>query len=54
MKEFSIEVLGKAKIIIGWEITRDFSAGTLKIDQKRYIQDLLESKRMISCYPTIL
>lgn len=34
MKEFKIKDLGKAKTIIGWEITRDLQAGTLKIDQK--------------------
>ena len=46
--------LGKAKKIIGWEISRDLKAGTLKSDQKRYIQDLLESKGITSCYPNFL
>lgn len=54
MKEFSMKDLGEAKIIIGWEITQDFTARTLKIDQKGYIQDLLESERMTLCHPTIL
>ena len=45
--------LGKSRTIIGWEITRDFQAGTLKIDQKGYIRDLLESKGMSSCHPTV-
>lgn len=46
--------LGEAKTIIGWEITRDLQAGTLKIDQKAYIRDLLESEGMSSCHPTVL
>ena len=46
--------LGEAKKIIRWEITRDLKAGTLKINQKGYIRDLLESERMTSCYLTVL
>ena len=46
--------LGKAKKIIGWEITPDLKAGTLKINQKRYIRDLLESKGITSCHPIVL
>ena len=46
--------LGEVKTIIGWEITRDLKAGTLRIDQKRYIRDLLEFERMTSCHPTVL
>ena len=46
--------LGEAKKIIGWDITRDLKADTLKIDQKRYIQDLLESKGMTSYHSTVL
>lgn len=53
MKEFKIKDLGKAKTIIGWEITRDLQAGTLKIDQK-YIRNLLESEDMSLCHPTVL
>lgn len=54
MKEFSIKNLGKAKTIIGSEITQDFLADTLKIDQKEYIQGLLESKGIILYHLTIL
>ena len=42
MNKFSMKDLGKAKKIIKWEITQDLVADTLKIDQKRYIQDLLK------------
>lgn len=54
IKEFSMKDLGEAKTIIGWETTQDLSAGTLKIDQKAYIQDLLESEGMTSCHPIVL
>ena len=54
MKEFNMKDLEEVKTIIGWEITRDFAIGTLKIDQKRYIRDLLKSEEMISCHPTVL
>lgn len=53
-KEFQIKDLGEARMIIGWEITRDLEAGTLKIDQKGYIRDLLEAEGMTSCHPTVL
>ena len=46
--------LGEAKAIIGWEITRDIQAWTLKINEKGYIRDFLESKGMSSCHPTIV
>ena len=54
MNEFNMKDLSEAKKIIGWEITRDLKADTLKIDQKRYIQDLLESEEMTSCHRSIL
>ena len=53
MKEFNMKNLGEVKTIVGLEITRDFSVGTFKIDQKGYIQDLLESEGMTSCHPTV-
>ena len=46
--------LREVKTIIGWEITRDLAIGTLRIDQKGYIQDLLKSETMTSCHPTVL
>ena len=46
MKVFSMKDLGEAKTIIRWEIT--WRESTFKIDQKEYIQDLLEPKKMIS------
>ena len=46
--------LGEAKKIIRWEITQDLKSGTLKIYQKRYLKDLLESKKMTLYHLTIL
>ena len=54
MNKFNMKDLDETKKIIGWEITRDLKAAILKIDQKEYIQDFLESKEMTSCHPTIL
>lgn len=45
--------LDEAKIIIKWEITEDLEVRTLKIDQKAYIQDPLESERITLFYSTI-
>lgn len=52
--QFNIKDLRKAKIIIQWENTRDLQAKTLKINQKAYIQDLLESEEMTSYHSTVL
>lgn len=52
--EFNMMNLGEAKVIIGWEITRDLHTKKLKINQKAYIKDLLESEGMSSCHPTVL
>ena len=51
MREFNTKDLGKAKKIIGWEITGE--KNILKIDQKEYIRDLLKSERMILCYAIV-
>lgn len=52
IQEFNIKNLGKAKTIIGWEIIRDLQEKTLKVDQKKYIKDLFEFKRISSYYAT--
>lgn len=48
MKEFSMKDLGDTKTIIRWEITYGLLVETLKIDQKIYIKDLLESEEISS------
>ena len=40
--------LGDTKTIIRWEITYGLLVETLKIDQKIYIKDLLESEEISS------
>lgn len=54
MKKFNMKDLREVKIIIKWEITQDLTAGTLKTDQKRYIQDFLKIKKKTSCQPIVL
>lgn len=54
MKEFNMKDYVKTKTIIRYTIIWDLLAETLKIDQKVYIQDLLESKRMTLCHLTVL
>lgn len=51
--EFNMKNLGKIKVIIEQKSTRDLQVKILKIDQKTYIQDLLKTKNMSSCYLTI-
>lgn len=46
--------LSEVKTFIGWEITRDIWEKILKMDQKRYIRELLESESMSLCYPIAL
>ena len=53
MKEFNIKNLDEAKTIVRWEIISDFLAKTLKFNQKKYVQDLLESKRMTLYNPIV-
>lgn len=49
MKEFPMKDLGDAEYIVGWRITRDRAARTLKLDQHGYIQQLLEDYGMAEC-----
>lgn len=35
--------------IIGWQVTRDLQAGTMKIDQSAFIRDLIEEESMSDC-----
>ena len=53
IQEFNIKDLGEAKTIIGLEITRDLQVRTMKIDQKCYIRDLLESEKMSLYHSTV-
>lgn len=47
--DYNVKDLGEVKAIIGWQITRNLNAGTLKIDQSAFIRDLLESENTTDC-----
>lgn len=51
MIKFSMKDLGEAKTIMEWKIIQ--REDTHKINQKRYIKDLLESEKMTLCYSTV-
>lgn len=39
--EYDVKDLGEVKTIIGWQITRDLTRQTMKIDQSAFIRDLV-------------
>ena len=47
--EYNVKDLGEVKTIIGWQVTRDLVAGTLKIDQSAFVRDLLEEEDIVDC-----
>ena len=51
MTKYDMKDLGEAKVILGMRITRDYVAGTLKVDQEVYINRLLKSCDMQDCIP---
>lgn len=53
MKKFNMKDLEKAKTIIGQKITQEFTVEILKIDQKKYIQNFLKSKKITLYYSTV-
>lgn len=46
-KEYNVKNLEEVCIIIGWQVTRNLEARTLKIDQSAFIQDLFKSENII-------
>lgn len=47
--EYNVKDLGEVKTIIGWQVTRNWDAATLKIDQSAFIRDLLEEENLTDC-----
>lgn len=47
--EYNVKDLRVVKTIIGWQVTRDLDAGTLKINQSAFIRDLLEEENLMDC-----
>lgn len=45
-KKYNMKDLEEIYIIIGWQVTKDLKAGTLKIDQSTFIRNLLKNKNM--------
>ncbi|MEQ1735077.1 MAG: reverse transcriptase domain-containing protein [Rhodoglobus sp.] len=50
-EEYTLKDLGEVDQILGWRVTRDRKAGTMKIDQEGYITNLLEQYGMDECGP---
>ena len=50
-KKFEIKDLGDASFVLGIQIHRDFSRGTLNLSQKSYIEKILTRFGMHDCKP---
>lgn len=53
-KEYNVKDLGEVKTIIGWQITRNPSTQTLKIDQSSFICDLIIEENLINCNSNVI
>lgn len=53
-KEYNVKDLGEVKTIIGWQITRNPSTQTLKIDQSSFICDLVIEKNLTNCNSNVI
>ncbi|KAJ1304230.1 hypothetical protein OPQ81_005394 [Rhizoctonia solani] len=49
--EFDLVNLGEPKMFVGVKIDRDRAAGTIKISQGRYVEDILKRFEMSDCKP---
>ena len=52
--EYNVKDLGEVETIIGWQITRDPSTQTLKIDQSSFIRDLVIEESLTNCNSNII
>lgn len=53
-KEYGMKNLGEVKTIIGWQITRDPTAHTLKINQSAFIRDLVIEEGLTDCNANVI
>ena len=53
-KEYDTKDLGEVKIIIGWQISRDTAAETMKINQSAFIRDLVIKESLTNCNVNII
>ena len=51
---YDIKDLNKVKTIIGWQITRDLVAQTMKIDQSAFIWDLVMEENLYDCNANVV
>ncbi len=45
-KKYKMKNIGKPELIVGLNVTRDFKAGTIKLSQHKYVNELLKRFRM--------
>lgn len=50
MKKYNVKDLEKVKIIIRWQVIRDFDIEMLKIDQSAFINNVFKSKNITDYY----
>ena len=53
-KEYNTKDLGEVKTIIGWQISRDTAAGTMKIDQSAFNRDLVIEESLTDYNATVI
>ena len=53
-KEYNVKDLGEIETIIGWQITRNPSTQTLKIDQSSFIRDLVIEENLTNCNSNVI
>ena len=51
---YDVKDLGEVKTIIGWQITRDPIAQTMKIDQSAFIRDLVMEENLSDCNANVV
>ena len=54
LKEYDTKDLGEVKTIIGWQISQDIAAETMKIDLSAFIKDLVIEEGLTNCNATII
>ncbi len=54
LKEYNTKDLGEVKTIIGWQISRNNTSGTMKIDQSAFIRDLVIEEELTECNANVI
>lgn len=53
-REYNMKDLGEVKTIIGWQMSRDTVAHTIKINQLAFIRDLIIEEELTKCNANII